>query len=153
MVRDTCPEGMSGEVAGRSDVTFRWKLADDPHDLGLRASRVAEGVRGLCIELNRVPFVYEIPFFSHGDLERTLHDDDRLLARHPNDRVDETAFYDPLNWTFPSGCHICEVEIDPTSGIVRLERVIAVDDVGEVSTPWWCMARSMAASRRAWGRH
>lgn len=49
--------------------------------------------------------------------------------------LDETAFYDPINWTFPSGCHICELEIDPLTGEIRLERVIAVDDVGVVINP------------------
>ena len=32
--------------------------------------------------------------------------------------LDETAFYDPKNFTFPGGCHICEVEIDPETGAV-----------------------------------
>ena len=32
--------------------------------------------------------------------------------------LDETAFYDPKNFTFPGGCHICEVEIDPETGVV-----------------------------------
>src|SRR3546814_4779125 len=30
--------------------------------------------------------------------------------------LDETAFYDPLNFTYPAGVHICEVEIDPATG-------------------------------------
>src|SRR3546814_2415036 len=30
--------------------------------------------------------------------------------------LDETAFYDPLNFTYPAGVHICEVEIDPEIG-------------------------------------
>ena len=33
----------------------------------------------------------------------------------------EGAFYDPTNFTFPAGCHICEVEVDPET--VRAERV------------------------------
>ena len=31
--------------------------------------------------------------------------------------LEETAFYDPKNFTFPAGCHICEVEIDPDTGV------------------------------------
>ena len=33
--------------------------------------------------------------------------------------LDETAFYDPKNWTYPGGCHVCEVEVDPETGVVR----------------------------------
>ena len=31
----------------------------------------------------------------------------------------EGAFYDPTNFTFPAGCHICEVEIDPDTGVTE----------------------------------
>lgn len=47
----------------------------------------------------------------------------------------ESAFYDPLNFTFPAGCHICEVEIDPDTGVVSIERFVAVDDFGVVINP------------------
>ena len=33
----------------------------------------------------------------------------------------ETAFYDPKNFTFPAGFHICEVEIDPETGVVTID--------------------------------
>jgi carbon-monoxide dehydrogenase large subunit len=36
---------------------------------------------------------------------------------------------------FPSGTHICEVEVDPETGIVRLERYVAVDDAGRLINP------------------
>ncbi len=49
--------------------------------------------------------------------------------------LDETAFYDPANFTFPGGCHICEVEIDPDTGVTSIVRFIAVDDVGRVINP------------------
>jgi carbon-monoxide dehydrogenase large subunit len=49
--------------------------------------------------------------------------------------LDETAFYDPKNFTFPGGCHICEVEIDPETGVVRVVNFVAVDDVGRVVNP------------------
>ena len=49
--------------------------------------------------------------------------------------LDETAFYDPLNFTFPGGCHICEVEIDPDTGEVEIASFTAVDDVGRVINP------------------
>ena len=49
--------------------------------------------------------------------------------------LDETAFYDPLNFTFPNGCHVCEVEIDPNTGVVEIVNYTAVDDVGRVINP------------------
>ena len=49
--------------------------------------------------------------------------------------LDETAFYDPKNFTFPGGCHIAEVEIDPETGVVHVENFTAVDDVGRVINP------------------
>jgi len=47
----------------------------------------------------------------------------------------EGAFYDPTNFTFPAGVHICEVEIDPDTGVTTIERFTAVDDFGVVINP------------------
>ena len=49
--------------------------------------------------------------------------------------LDETAFYDPKNFTFPGGCHIAEVEIDPETGVTTVINFSAVDDVGRVVNP------------------
>jgi carbon-monoxide dehydrogenase large subunit len=47
----------------------------------------------------------------------------------------ESAFWDPTNFTFPAGVHICELEIDPQTGVARIDRWTAVDDFGEVINP------------------
>ncbi|MBK8072086.1 MAG: xanthine dehydrogenase family protein molybdopterin-binding subunit [Ramlibacter sp.] len=49
--------------------------------------------------------------------------------------LNETAFYDPTNFTFPAGTYICEVEIDPATGVVRVDRFSAVDDFGTIINP------------------
>ncbi|HYS80388.1 MAG TPA: xanthine dehydrogenase family protein molybdopterin-binding subunit [Anaeromyxobacteraceae bacterium] len=49
--------------------------------------------------------------------------------------LEENAFYDPKNFTFPAGCHVCEVEIDPETGVVQVVGFTAVDDVGTVINP------------------
>ncbi len=49
--------------------------------------------------------------------------------------LDETAFYDPANFTFPGGCHICEVEVDPETGVTDVINFTAVDDIGRVINP------------------
>jgi carbon-monoxide dehydrogenase large subunit len=58
---------------------------------------------------------------------------------YPIDKVEpgleETAFYDPKNFTYPSGCHICELEIDPETGVVQVVAFTASDDVGRVINP------------------
>jgi carbon-monoxide dehydrogenase large subunit len=47
----------------------------------------------------------------------------------------ESAFYDPTNFTFPAGCHICEVEVDPDTGATEVVGWTAVDDFGTVINP------------------
>ncbi len=47
----------------------------------------------------------------------------------------EGAFYDPTNFTFPAGCHICEVEIDPDTGKAEIVGWTAVDDFGVIINP------------------
>ncbi|WP_425046116.1 xanthine dehydrogenase family protein molybdopterin-binding subunit [Primorskyibacter sp. S87] len=49
--------------------------------------------------------------------------------------LEETAFYDPANFTYPSGAYACEVEVDPETGKVTVERFAAVDDFGNVINP------------------
>ena len=49
--------------------------------------------------------------------------------------LDETAFYDPLNFSFPAGTHIAEVEIDPETGEIEVVNYVAVDDFGTVVNP------------------
>ncbi len=49
--------------------------------------------------------------------------------------LEETAFYDPKNFTYPGGCHVCEVEIDPETGVTTVVNFAAVDDVGRVINP------------------
>jgi len=49
--------------------------------------------------------------------------------------LNETAFYDPTNFTFPAGTYICEVEINPETGETRVDRFAAVDDFGTIINP------------------
>jgi carbon-monoxide dehydrogenase large subunit len=49
--------------------------------------------------------------------------------------LNETAFYDPVNFTFPAGTYVCEVEVDPATGVVRIDRFTAVDDFGTIINP------------------
>ncbi len=49
--------------------------------------------------------------------------------------LNENAFYDPTNFTYPSGTYVCEVEVDPDTGKTRVERFTAVDDFGNIVNP------------------
>jgi len=49
--------------------------------------------------------------------------------------LEETAFYDPANFTYPAGAYACEVEVDPDTGRVTIERFAAADDFGNVVNP------------------
>ncbi|MBL4646053.1 MAG: xanthine dehydrogenase family protein molybdopterin-binding subunit [Rhizobiales bacterium] len=47
----------------------------------------------------------------------------------------EGAFYDPTNFTFPSGTYICEVEVDPSTGVTDIVQFVACDDFGNIINP------------------
>lgn len=49
--------------------------------------------------------------------------------------LDENAFYDPPNFAFSNGVHVCEVEVDADTGTVRIVGYWAVDDIGTVINP------------------
>jgi aerobic carbon-monoxide dehydrogenase large subunit len=49
--------------------------------------------------------------------------------------LEDSAFYDPKNFTFPAGCHAVEVEVDPETGRVEVTDVAIADDVGVVINP------------------
>ena len=49
--------------------------------------------------------------------------------------LEETAFYDPANFTFPNSAHLAVVSIDRDTGEIALEKYVAVDDVGSVINP------------------
>ena len=47
----------------------------------------------------------------------------------------EGAFYDPTNFTFPAGAYICEVEVDPDTGMIEIIQFVAADDFGRIINP------------------
>jgi carbon-monoxide dehydrogenase large subunit len=58
---------------------------------------------------------------------------------YPHDKLEpglnENAFYDPSNFTFPAGTYVCEVEVDPETGVVKIDKFTAVDDFGKIINP------------------
>ena len=49
--------------------------------------------------------------------------------------LNEGAFYDPTNFTFPAGTYICEVEVDPETGVTEIVKFTAADDFGTIINP------------------
>jgi len=49
--------------------------------------------------------------------------------------LEETAFYDPANFTYPAGAYACEVEVDPATGKVTICSFAAADDFGNIINP------------------
>ncbi|MDX8143587.1 xanthine dehydrogenase family protein molybdopterin-binding subunit [Lentzea sp. BCCO 10_0061] len=49
--------------------------------------------------------------------------------------MDADATFDPDNFSFPHGTHLCATEVDTETGMVRISRYVAVDDVGTVMNP------------------
>ncbi len=99
------------------------------------------------LEAAEVDIEFADGVFTIAGTDRTL--DIMTLAReareqpHPlddesdgfEDGLDTVAGYELDAPTFPNGCHICEVEIDPETGVLTVERYTVVDDFGVVINP------------------
>jgi carbon-monoxide dehydrogenase large subunit len=57
------------------------------------------------------------------------------LPRGMEPFLDDTAYYDPPNCTYPFGTHVCVVEVDGDTGEVKILKYVAVDDVGNQINP------------------
>jgi len=70
-----------------------------------------------------------------GDVALNAYIAHKFSGQELEPGLKEGAFYDPTNFTFPAGCHICEVEIDPETGDTAIVGWTAVDDFGTVINP------------------
>src|SRR6202035_2357280 len=70
-----------------------------------------------------------------GDVALNAYIAHKFSGQELEPGLKEGAFYDPLNFTFPAGCHICEVEVDPETGATEIVAWTAVDDLGTIMNP------------------
>ncbi|MEZ5850662.1 MAG: xanthine dehydrogenase family protein molybdopterin-binding subunit [Hyphomicrobiaceae bacterium] len=99
--------------------------------------KVVDTARQLAAELLDAP-VDDIEFrdgrFPLKGTNRSvgLADVARLAEQKSPQGLAESAEWDPPAVTFPNGCHMCEVEIDPDTGVVEIVRYTIVEDLGNV---------------------
>jgi len=93
------------------------ELEASPHDLGYTAGMFRVVGSDHAINL--------------ADVARAARD----KPKHGGATLAGVAQFGPPEHTFPSGCHLCEVEIDPETGRVRVVNYVSVEDVGHVLNP------------------
>lgn len=101
-----------------------------------KARRIAAHMAGVDIEA----VSFEDGWFRIAGSNRTiaLRDcartafDPRLLPAGMEPGMSASGSFTPPNPTFPNGCHVCWVEIDPRTGAVELKRYMAVNDFGTI---------------------
>ena len=104
---------------GKKIVAHTFETTDDKIDFENGVFSEQESNRSM--EFGEVAFAAYVPAsFPLDELEPGLS---------------EKAFYDPGNFTYPAGTHVCEVEVDPETGTVEIVDFVAVDDFGLVINP------------------
>ncbi len=115
--------------------------------LALAADKVIEKGKKIAahiLEAAETDIVFENGRFAVAGTDKALSWVQMSLAAHvpanyPLDRlepcIEKNAFYDPPNFTFPNGAFVCEVEVDPETGVVTVDRLSGVHDVGTPINP------------------
>ena len=110
------------------------------------AGKIVEKARAIAahqLEVAAEDLQYEAGRFSVAGTDRGMTVAEAALAAWTAHDLPEglepgleaTSVYDPPNFSWPGGCHIAVVEVDIETGDARLDRYIAVDDVGNVVNP------------------
>ena len=96
------------------------------------------------LEAAEQDITFEAGVFAVAGTDRKKTIEDIALAAYvPHDYpleilepgLEEQAYYDPVNFTYPGGAHLVEVEVDPETGVVEIVKYTACDDVGTVINP------------------
>jgi aerobic carbon-monoxide dehydrogenase large subunit len=104
----------------------------------------AKKVAALCMEAAEADIDFKDGRFSvkgtdksmaFGEVSLQAYIAHKFTGEQLEPGLKEGAFYDPTNFTFPAGVHICEVEIDPETGVTKIAKWTAVDDFGTVINP------------------
>jgi len=122
---DEVPGGLP-TVASRSTMMAggaMLKAADE-------AIRKGKDFAGELLEAAAADIEYQAGRFSVAGTDRAL--DWKGLAQMKGKALDTVAAFSAPEMSFPNGCHVCEVEVDPETGVVSVVGYAAVDDVGNV---------------------
>src|SRR5262249_55282414 len=103
----------------------------------------AKSIAGLLLEANVQVLEFRDGVFRISGTDRMISFPDvAKAAYHPGKLPKElragleaSAFFAAEPPAFPNGCHVCEVEIDPDTGQVTVDRYTAVDDFGKLINP------------------
>ena len=89
------------------------------------------------LEVAVVDIEYENQTFSVTGTDRgiSLSEVAKIAGDETNDGLIIVGTYETSAPTFPSGCHACELEVDPDTGKVEITRYVAVTDVGNTINP------------------
>ncbi len=114
----------------------------------LRAcDRIVEKGKQIVAHLMQVDYdtiSFEDGIFSSTDSNVTIAFAEMAFAAHaasgfPTDEIEPglvaSSFFDPPEFTYPAGVYVCEVEIDPDTGVVNVASFCAADDFGNVANP------------------
>jgi carbon-monoxide dehydrogenase large subunit len=129
---DTAPFGM-GTYASRSTPVAGAAVAMVARKIRAKARKIAAHL----LEVSEEDIEWELGrFYVRGNQERGVTIQDCALAAYSNvpdgmePGLENNAYYDPPNLTWPFAAYICKVEIDPETGVWDVLQFVAVDDCG-----------------------
>ncbi len=124
--RSLAAGGVALQKAADKVIAKAKKIAAHELEVAEEDVEFAEGklrVRGAPDKAKTIPDVAFSAFLAHN------------LPDGVEPGLEETALFDPVNNTFPSGAHICVVEVDTETGLTDIVKYVAVDDCGNIVNP------------------
>lgn len=129
---DTAPFGM-GTYASRSTPVAGAAVAMVSRKIRAKARKIAAHL----LEVSEEDIEWELGrFYVRGNNERGVTIQDCALAAYSNvpdglePGLENNAYYDPPNLTWPFAAYVCKVEVDPETGVWDVLKFVAVDDCG-----------------------